>query len=178
MQADRELREPGMTDDGLLTEGDVESALSIAYVQAIAAEAGYTCGEPPGPDRDSVDLQVSAGGAMRPKLDLQLKATVRLTRHSDAISYPLKIKNYDDLRVETQTPRLLVVLDLPPERERWLSVSVEELVIRRAAYWTSLRGMPETTNINSVTIPIPAKNIFDVSALRGLMEQSRQGRIA
>jgi hypothetical protein len=167
-----------MSDDALLSDGDVESGLSIAYVQAIAAQAGYTCGEPPGPDRDSVDIQIGAGGSMRPKLDLQLKASVRLQRNGDDLSYPVKLKNYNDLRIETQTPRLLVILDLPPDRDRWLSVTVEELVIRRAAYWTSLRGMPETTNRNSVTIPILARNIFDIGALKGLMEQSRQGRIA
>ncbi len=49
-------------------------ALSRAYVSAIAAHAGYTVGRPE-PDRDSVDLSLSAGGAMRPQIDIQLKAT-------------------------------------------------------------------------------------------------------
>ena len=114
---------------------------------------------------------------MRPKLDLQLKASVRLARYGDNLSYAVKLKNYDDLRIETQTPRLLVILDLPPEYDQWLNVSVEALIIRRAAYWFSLRGMTETKNETSVTISIPACNIFDVDALRGLMQQSRQGRI-
>ena len=61
-KAGQGVAEPEMSDDGLLSYGDVESALSIAYVQAIAAQAGYTCGEPPGPDRDSVDIQIGAGG--------------------------------------------------------------------------------------------------------------------
>jgi hypothetical protein len=167
-----------MNEDTLLHDDDVESALSIAYVHAIAAHAGYTCGEPPGPDRDSVDIQIAAGGAMRPKLDLQLKATTLLADAGDSFSYKLKIKNYNDLRIETQTPRLLVVLDLPRNREEWLRVTVEELIIRRAAYWISLRGRPNVDNSASVTIRLPKQNIFDVSALGALMEQSRQGRIA
>jgi hypothetical protein len=164
--------------DALLSDDDVESALSIAYVQAIAAQAGYTCGEPPGPDRDSIDIQIAAGGAMRPKIDLQLKASIRLSGTDGAFSYPLKVKNYNDLRSETQTPRLLLVLDLPRERDEWLHVSVDELIIRRAAYWVSLRGQSETKNSTSVTIFIPKANIFDVAALSRSMDQSRAGRIA
>jgi hypothetical protein len=38
-------------EDALPPDSDVESALSIAYVHAIAGHAGYTCGEPPRPDR-------------------------------------------------------------------------------------------------------------------------------
>lgn len=122
-----------MSEDALLSGDDVESALSIAYVQAIAAQAGYTCGEPPGPDRDSIDLQIAAGGTMRPKLDLQLKASINLVRQETEFRFRLKLKNYNDLRVETQTPRILVVLDLPKDQNKWLSVSIDELIIRRAS---------------------------------------------
>lgn len=166
-----------MTDDTLLSGDDIESALSVAYVHAIAAQAGYNCGDPPGPDRDSVDIQIAAGGAMRPKIDLQLKASICLADAGDSFSYPLKVKNYNDLRIETQTPRLLVILDLPRERENWLSVSVDELIIRRAAYWRSLQGLSATDNSASVTISIPKANIFDTNALVKLMEMSRQGSI-
>lgn len=154
-----------------------ESSLSIAYVHAVAAHAGYTCGEPPGPDRDSVDIQIAAGGSMRPKIDLQLKATTRLSGSGEDFSFPLKVKNYEDLRIETQTPRILVVLDLPAEREEWLSVTVEELVIRRAAYWLSLKGWPPTENSVSVTVRIPKSNIFDTNTLCDLMAKSRTGSL-
>lgn len=167
-----------VSSDVLLTENDIESALSAAYVQAIAAEAGYTSGKPPEPDRDSVDIQIAAGGHMRPKLDIQLKASIRLAGDGNKFAYPLKIKNYNDLRAPTQTPRLLVVLDLPKRRDQWLTVTVKQLIVRRAAYWVSLFGMPESKNETSVTVPIPVSNIFDVGALKALMEQSRSGRIS
>lgn len=114
---------------------------------------------------------------MRPKLDIQLKASIRLSDAGGTFSYPLKVKNYDDLRVSTQTPRLLVVLDLPKKKDRWLTVSLKELVIRRAAYWISLNGMPDTTNTTSVTVQIPTSQVFDVTALTELMEKSRTGKI-
>ncbi len=167
-----------MSEDALLTDDDIESALSIAYVHAVAAHSGYTCGEPAGPDRDSIDIQIASGGTMRPKLDLQLKATIKLKRNKSTFTYPLKVKNYNDLRIETQTPRILVILDLPTDQTQWLNITPEELIIRRAAYWVSLAGQPDTANDHSVTISIPVSNIFDVKELKRLMELSRQGRIA
>ena len=163
--------------DSLLSEEDTESELSVAYVHALAAEAGYVCGPPSGPDRDSIDLQVSAGGPMRPRLDMQLKASRCLAISETEIKFRLRIKNYDDLRVPTQTPRILVVLHLPHERSDWLYVSSKSLVIRNSAYWISLLEKPETTNTSSVTISIPLANRLDVEKLKELMELSRLGSI-
>ena len=115
---------------------------------------------------------------MRPKLDLQLKASIALAGSETNFSYPVKLKNYEDLRIATQTPRLLVVLDLPRDADERLTVTADQLILRRAAYWASLHGMGDTKNSTSVTIAIPRANIFDVSALTRLMEQSRTGRIA
>lgn len=164
-----------MTDDQLLTDNDKEAGLSLAYVHAVATHAGYHCHEPAGPDRDSVDAQISAGGAMRPKLDIQLKASVGLVKEQDAFKFNLKIKNYNDLRETTQTPRLLVVLDLPKLKDEWLLISAGELVLRRAAYWVDLRGQPETANTSAIQIKIPTANVFDMKALTTLMKRSRDG---
>ena len=163
--------------DSLLTTADQGEALSCIYVRAVAVRAGYTISVPT-PDRDSVDLQIQAGGAMRPALDLQLKATVNLKRRDDGhVRFPLNRRNYDLLRVETQVPRLLVVLDLPKDEDRWMTVTADELVLRHRAYWLNLQGREETSNKVSVTVAIPEGNLFNVESLRRLMEQSRGGRI-
>ena len=115
----------------LLTIPDQKEGLSLAYVKALAARAGFSTGVPE-PDRDSVDVRIMAGGPRRPALDLQLKATADLPEAQDGFRrFRLRIKNYDDLRVETQTPRLLVVLDLPPDEAQRMTVTTEELVLRR-----------------------------------------------
>lgn len=122
--------------------------MSVVYAKAVAARAGYVTSIPD-LDRDGVDLRIDAGGAMRPALDLQLKATARLGKPTaGSLSFALKRRNYDLLRRDTQTPRILVVLVLPNNRDRWMTITQEELVLRRSAYWLSL------------------------------MEQSRNGRIA
>ncbi len=115
---------------------------------------------------------------MRPTLDLQLKATVNLKKATDGfLHFPLKQRNYDLLRIDTQTPRLLVVLDLPAERGDWMTITEEELVLRRCAFWLNLAGYEEKPNRSSITVHIPPGNRFDIEGLRALMEQSRRGKI-
>ena len=161
--------------DALLTVPDQKEALSLVYAQAVAARAGYVT-EVPNTDRDSVDLCIRAGGRMRPLLDLQLKATVNLERSRDGfLHFPLGIKNYNDLRIEVQIPRLLVVLDLPEDEQQWMTITENELILRHRAYWLNLQRYEETDNQSSVTVRIPEENLFNVESLRALMEQSRKG---
>ena len=162
----------------LLTGPDQKEGLSLAYVKALAARAGFLTGVPE-PDRDSVDVRIMAGGPRRPALDLQLKATADLAVAQDGFRrFRLRIKNYNDLRVETQTPRFLVVLDLPQDEAQWMTVTTEELVLRRRAYWVSLqRGHEEVMSQETVTVPIPEGNVFDVATLQTLMERSRSGDV-
>jgi len=164
-------------DDSLLAVTDVEEAYSVAYVHAIAAGAGYVISKKDF-DRDGVDLTIEAGDSFRPKIDVQLKSTINLKLNEDGIfRYPCKKRNYDLLRITTQTPRILVILHLPTEIENWLTVSPSELVLRNCARWTSLVGLPESDNEKSVTIDLPQANLFDIDGLKALMEQSRTGKI-
>lgn len=161
--------------DHLLAPTDIEEALSRAYIQAVAAKNGYTVGSRDF-DRDGIDAQIQAGGGMRPCLDLQLKATINLdTSTEDTIRFPLKRRNYDTLIIDTMVPRILVVLDLPKDREQWMIITESELILRRRAYWVNLCGKNETLNTDSVTISIPKTNIFDPPQLKAMMETIRTG---
>jgi Domain of unknown function (DUF4365) len=75
---------------------------SITYIRAIAAVAGYSLYRPE-VDNDSVDLGiVSRGGTgkiVAPRLELQLKSTARNFSNENYINYPLKLKNYNDLKI-------------------------------------------------------------------------------
>ena len=163
--------------DALLTSEDREEALSRVYARAVAAGAGYVTAECDF-DRDGVDLQIRAGGAMRPAIDLQLKASVNLSDSGEGYyRFALKRRNYDLLREETQIPRVLVVLALPREEYRWITITADELILRRRAYWMNLKGVEETENRSTVTVRIPMTNVFNVDSLRSLMDQSRTGSI-
>ena len=72
-------------------------------------------------------------------------------------------------------PRILVVVLIPETPEDWLTQSETELCIRNCGYWSSLRGMPETPNTNSVNVTIPKTNQFTVAALQSIMETISQG---
>jgi hypothetical protein len=116
---------------------------------------------------------------MRPNLHVQLKATINLRRSGQIFKFPLKKKNYDDLRVPTWVPRIVVVLALPKNEKSWLSVSLKQLVMKRSAYWASLRGQPELPeNQQTTTITIPVANTFDVDGLKKLMELARNGAVS
>ena len=164
-------------NDAILTPEDRKEALSRAYVQAVAAAAGYTLARQDF-DRDGVDLQVRAGGEMRASLDLQLKATVLLAQDGPEWRFPLRKRNYDLLREPTMVPRALVVLDLPLGEERWVCISDKQLVMRHCAYWLVLEGAPESVNQYTVTVPIPKTNRFDVQGLRALMAKARGGSLS
>lgn len=148
------------------------------YVMALAARAGYMTSVP-GPDRDSIDLHIQEGGPSRPALDLQLKATTRLAQAQDGLlRFRLSSKNHRDLSVATQTPRLVVMLQLPNDESRWMTVTSEELVLRHRAYWLSLQqGHEEVVDQGTVTVRIPKDDLLDANSIEALMERSRKGEI-
>ena len=107
-----------------------------------------------------------------------MKATVRLVQHGEHWRFPLPKRNYDLLREPTIVPRVLVVLDLPEDEQRWLSASEQELVMRRCAYWVAIPGAPECANEHTVTVSIPTANRLDVPALKDLMDRARSGTVS
>jgi hypothetical protein len=166
-----------------MTENEQEQQLSVAYVHAVAARAGYAC-QATIVDDDSVDVKIVARGWIHeravvrsPQLDVQLKATAQDLLRDDHLVYPLPVKNYNELRADTMVPRLLVVLQLPADPSGWLVQSEEQMISRRCAYWTSLLGQPDTENNVTVTIRLPREQQFTVDGLRTIMENASQGKL-
>ena len=92
------------------------SRFSMAYIRAVAADRGYGVLETAADeDLDSVDGKLMSYTGTRPQIDFQAKAVTRLALRDGGIHFPLPIKNYDDLRADTRTPRILIVLLMPPE---------------------------------------------------------------
>lgn len=146
-----------------------------AYLLAIAGVAGCATSLRR-PDDDSIDWTLSCRLAKRPKLDIQMKTTTTIDSDRDTIMYPLKVKNYNDLIItDILVARILVLVLLPTNIEEWLALSPTELILRRCAYWTSLRGLPTSDNEYTVTVPIPRSNMFTVEALWEMMVQINEG---
>ena len=138
---------------------------SRAYVQAVAAAAGVSVAKPE-VDDDSIDLtlQRRTVGTIRrsPRLDLQLKATYADCLSHDQLSYDLKVKNYDDLRdTALAVPRILVVVLLPANVEKWVDHSEDQLALFRCGYWLSLRGMEQTDNATKRRVHLDRRSVFN-----------------
>ena len=149
---------------------------SNAFLQAIAAVSQCSISKP-SVDNDSVDWTLSKVMTRRPKLDLQLKCTSPAdVITTGSISYSLKKKNYDDLRLtDVLCPRILIVVFAPNEIERWLDCTHESLTLRRCAYWLSLAGFEDSPNEASVTVHLPTEQRFDVDALNAIMNKISSG---
>ena len=148
--------------------------LSLAYIRAVAADAGYQVSRPE-PDVDSVDGVLLASFGHRPRIDFQAKATAQPVLRNGVIHFALPVKNYDDLRADTRTPRILIVMLMPGDATAWLTQNDRELCLRRCCYWASLAGRPSVPNTSSVTVQIPTANMFNRAQLDGLMVKANAG---
>jgi Domain of unknown function (DUF4365) len=157
-----------------------ESELAYAYLHAVASHAGVNCkisnrhDDNAGIDATLTGWGPFTNGGCLTEVDVkvQLKATIKEPADDGThLSYFLAgTKQYDDLRCDTYaSPRILAVLFLPVSAEDWLVHSSDHLMLKRCAYWTSLRGAPASKNASGVTIKLPKKQVFDGAGLIGLL---------
>lgn len=86
-----------------MTLNDQKEQFSIAYVRAVASVAAAKVSRVE-VDDDSVDVTLERSGGCAPRLDLQLKCTGVDDHPAGVVTFPLKLKNYDDLRRRTLAP--------------------------------------------------------------------------
>ena len=160
-----------------MQESKQKEQFSIAYVHAIATVAGYKMTTEV-VDDDSIDVLLASSGnkdtSRRPKLDAQLKCTSTEILKSGSINFPLSLKNYNDLRAESLVPRILIVVLIPKTVEEWITLSEEQLIMRKCAYWKSLKGEPDTKNISNITLHIPRENLLTPKSLKEMMGKISQ----
>jgi hypothetical protein len=158
-----------------------KAEFSIAFIHAVASVAGCTFIGPPDVDDDSVDLELGAtrrlGSTRRaPRLSIQAKCTETDDGTGVNLSFPLPMKNYDDLRdQDLHVPRILVVLCVPPDLSAWLQETPEHTAMRRVAYWSSLRGAPAVVNETKKTVHLLRTQRFTVAALKEMMTRIGDG---
>ncbi|NES19173.1 MAG: DUF4365 domain-containing protein [Symploca sp. SIO3E6] len=154
---------------------------SYAYLYAVTSAAGYSFQKSSRPtDVGGIDIIISGietqYSLYPPRLEIQVKSTSTDVVSEKFVRYPLKLKNYNELRKsKILTPRLLIVVLIPDNLDHWVKQSETELCLRHCAYWMSLKGMPETPNKYNVTIDIPRQQIFTVDTLKTLMQRIATG---
>ena len=166
----------------MMTQNDIEEALSRAYVYAVAARAGINIAtdiKDYGTDGTFKNL-VSYNGGLVPSgfpLDFQLKASINCKLESDYVVYDMKVDAYEKLvfrRNNGSAPQILILLVLPSDVGQWLGHSEDALIIRRCCYWY-LVGKEHTENTSSVRIKIPRNQQFTTEALEELLGKVQSG---
>jgi hypothetical protein len=156
--------------------GQQKQAFSIAYARAVAAVAGFTVSVPE-TDDDSIDLGFASGSGLikRPRIEAQMKCSADDELRPSDFSFPLSLKNYDDLRADALVPRILVVVRVPPNPDEWLAMSEEQLCLSYCAYWHSLFGEPESLNSSGVSVRISRAQMFGPGELTAMMARVQAG---
>ena len=162
---------------GILTDDERKANLSFAWLSALATLSGYTCERGPHPDRNSVDAVVRTGRPPDGQIDVQLKATSSPDVKDDGLHFEVRNPNYEHLRAPKRfCPIILVVMELPNDLSDWYVCDTQQLILRKRAWWQSLRGYQEITG-NSRVVTLPEANLLSPDTLRHLMNLSVQGNV-
>jgi len=166
-----------------MTEEHIKEAISLRFIELIAAENGYKTSSAV-PDYGT-DLEIKEVGCRLENghtryfetgrdLKLQLKATTEssISVQNEIIKYDLNAVTYNDLieRKNAARPLILILFVLPSKKQEWLSLSDDELIVKRCAYWFYPDEEIKTTNKNTVRIEISRKNLIQKLTLTELFE--------
>lgn len=149
---------------------------SLAVISAIAADAGVSV-VMSSFDARGVDGVLIGSFGHRSRIEFQVKATARDIQRGDSLRLPITVREYDQLRMNSQVPRILIVALMPDESEPWLSQSDEGLRLHSNVYWVSLADLPPVSNAATVTVSIPTANVFDRVQLEAMMDRAEAGSV-
>ena len=97
----------------------------------------------------------------------------------DAVRNPLRVllamtsvwKTITSWLKEDDLPRVLILLLMPDDDTQWLAQTVDELCLRRCAYWVDLMGKMPSSNVSTVRVFVPILNMFDQTGLQRMFSQ-------
>lgn len=158
----------------VLPDEHTKEHLHRAYIQAVAAQSGFTCDFPK--DDYGVDARISQVRRMpRGKyraaglhFNVQIKASHLFTRRADTTSYSLDAEAYNSLVDHDDGPIILLVFCVPREPTARLSLGLDSLMLQHCCFWFP-RPTVHTSNRSSVTISLPHAQLFTVDECRRVM---------
>lgn len=155
-----------------------EEEFSYAFIGAIATAAGYAVKlagrteDVAGKDLEIVAPSVTGKSYTSPVLDAQVKCTIDSTIiKENHVHYSLPIKNYNYLIANPLVPRLLIVVIIPRDLDKWLDASESQTILQKCVYWISLKGQLPKKNTTTITIPIPRSNLLTPKSLKDIMQR-------
>lgn len=110
-------------------------------------------------------------------IDIQLKATTEnsIVELDDLIKYDLESKSYNDLierRDNGFTPLVLILFILPANRDEWVDISHDGIMLRKRAYWyIPPIGVEQTANAQRIRVEIPKSNCLGIDCFNEIHQQ-------
>jgi hypothetical protein len=168
----------------MMTQNDIEEALSRAYVFAVASRAGVNIAgsaKDYGVDGTFRRIFVFPDNTRTETgfpLDFQLKASINCTVGETHVSYRMKAAAYNKLvwrRNNGSTPILLILLVLPNDPETWLDHSEDQLLLRQCCYWHLVGD--ELIETATIVLEIPREQILTPATLGHLLDEVELGEL-
>ena len=151
---------------------------SYAYINSIVSTAGFSQDiKPHSMDMRGVDLTIESSEKPFPKLDVQVKSTSSsdiIDVKNNHIKYDLKVINYNQLIDQCRlAPLILILVLLPKDIDDWVVINdkKQETLIKKCAYWISLKGRNPTKNTKNIRIKIPLTNLLTPKSLKSIMDK-------
>lgn len=109
-------------------------------------------------------------------IQVQLKCTSQNLIADNVIKFPLKVKNYNDLRGDdVVVPRYLAVLLVPDDLNQWIANHDDHIALFKSCHWLSLRNYGPTENEHSVTVDVPLAQRLTTVTLLEMMDRASAG---
>jgi len=155
---------------------------SYGYLQLLGAKAGLEVTKSGRQtDNQKIDLHIIHAGKISniytPRFDAQVKCTHQENIDDEYFKYDLDIETYDRLRnIYHDVPIFLIVLLVPEDINNWVQITQEQSIVKKCAYYISLKGLPESDNTTSVRIKIPIGNLVTPFSLNDIITDIAQQR--
>ena len=151
---------------------------SYAYINSIVSAAGFSqLNQTHSMDISGVDITIQSADKPFPKLDVQVKCTSDsdiINVKEESIVCDLPVRNYNQL-IDKQRliPLILILVWVPDNISNWVVVepNKSETIVKKCAYWISLKGENTTDNNTKIRIKIPLKNLFTPDSVKLIMNK-------
>jgi len=151
---------------------------SYAYINSIVSTAGLSqIIQTRSMDMKSVDITISKPDKPYPVIDVQVKCTSSsdiIDINKNSILYDLPVNNYNQLiDKDRRTPLIFILVLVPEDVHDWVVVdkAKSETLVKKCAYWMSLKGYSETNNNTKQRIKIPLTNLLTPDSLNLIMDK-------
>lgn len=162
-----------------IVDNSLQGDFGETWLEVVAAGSGILHGRPTTLDLEKADIELvwrgKLGKISYPTIKAQVKTTRRLPRlASGDFVYDLDVRTYEVLRqTDHSVPRVLVVFETA-DTERF-RITADGTLLLGIGAWSSLEGLPATTNSATVAVTLPASNTLDRSGLERMLSTCGTG---